>query len=465
MTMETLFSIANLTVFPFWLSMMLAPRSRWTERLVRSPLIVLPPIAIYAALVLSALGVVVPAVARPQLTGVAALLGSPLGATAAWAHFLAFDLFVGRWIFLDARERNLPAPVVSLLLLATLMLGPLGLAAYFAVRAAWVRRLVTLFRRAEQGSKPLAWMALSSALLLAANLALMVLDPRQLTGAPLWLKPAKFAVSIVIAGFTLAFLMPHIRAPGRRAQRAAWIIAAMGGLELVVINLQAARGVTSHFNFSSLFNGVAFQTMGAGITVFTIAVGYLGIRTFRQQFADRALGWGIRFGFVAMLFGSVIAFAMPRPTPDQLATLKAHQPTPTIGAHAVGVPDGGPGLPVTHWSTEGGDLRVPHFIGIHGLQLLPLAGWALSRRRRRSGAPAVSPELGARLSAIAGAGYLGLVATTLVQALRARPLFSPDLVTVAFGAVVLVGCVVAAVAAVATSPEFHRENGSSEAVA
>ena len=76
---------------------------------------------------------------------------------------------------------------------------------------------------------------------------------------------------------------------------------------------------------------------------------------------------------------------MPRPTAAQLATLRAGQPTPVIGAHALGAPDDGPGLPVTHGSTAGGDLRVPHFIGLHGLQLLPLAGWLLGRHRRRSG--------------------------------------------------------------------------------
>src|SRR4051812_3887346 len=185
MTMVTVFSLANLTVMPFWLSMIFAPRTRWTERLVGSPLVVLPAAAIYVALVAPALGTVLPAVARPELPAIAALLGSPLGATVSWVHFLAFDLFVGRWIYLDARRRQVPVPLVSALLLVTLLLGPLGLGSYLVVRAGLVGRLRRAFRLAIEGNRPLAWTGLGSAALLLVNLVLMVLDPRALGGAPL----------------------------------------------------------------------------------------------------------------------------------------------------------------------------------------------------------------------------------------------------------------------------------------
>ncbi|HET6281910.1 MAG TPA: ABA4-like family protein [Polyangia bacterium] len=469
--METLFSIANLLVLPFWGLMILAPRWRWTLALIRSPLIVLPPIAIYAALVLPHLGEILPVVARPDLPAVVALLGSSLGAIAAWAHFLTFDLFVGRWIFLDARSRGLFAPLVSVIMVVTLLLGPLGLAGYLAVVAVsanagrigaagrQVRRVLGLI---TEGSRPLALLALGSFGLLAATAVLMLVDPRVLGGASLWLKPAKFAASIALSAATLALLLRHIHMPARGGRRAVALIVFFATLELVIITIQAARGVASHFNVASTLNTVLFSAMGIGIVIFTIAIGYVAFVAFRQQFEDRALGWGIRLGFAVMLFGSAIAFLMPRPTPAQVESLRAGQSTPIVGAHAVGVADGGPGLPVTKWSTEGGDLRVPHFIGLHALQILPLAGWLFGRRHRRAGSPGRSSSRAVHLTVVMGAAYFGITVTALAQALRGQSVLAPDAVTVALAAAVLIASAVAGLLArqAAATPVFAGAAGS-----
>jgi hypothetical protein len=98
-----------------------------------------------------------------------------------------------------------------------------------------------------------------------------------------------------------------------------------------------------------------------------------------------------------------------------------------VGAHTVGAPDGGPGMPVTRWSTEAGDLRVSHFLGLHALQGLPLAAVWLERRRRR----------GARAVAALGVGWVGLTLVTLAQAFRAQPLLAPDALTLGAAAAVL----------------------------
>lgn len=130
-----LFAVTFPLAAPFWALMIVAPGWGVTRRVMASPLVAVPPALVYALAVLPSLGVVLPAVTDPSLAGVAALLGTPVGAAAGWAHFVAFDLLVGRWCYLDARERGIHPLVMAPVLVLTVLLGPLGLLAHLAVRA------------------------------------------------------------------------------------------------------------------------------------------------------------------------------------------------------------------------------------------------------------------------------------------------------------------------------------------
>jgi hypothetical protein len=137
---QLLFALAFPLAAPFWALMILAPGWSVTRRVIASPLIVVPPLLVYAAAVLPPLSEVLPAVAAPTLVGVAGLLGTPIGAAAGWAHFIGFDLFVGRWMYLDARERGIHPLVMAPLLVLTILLAPLGLLAHLALRTVVSRR-------------------------------------------------------------------------------------------------------------------------------------------------------------------------------------------------------------------------------------------------------------------------------------------------------------------------------------
>lgn len=132
--METIFTLSNLFVLPFWALMIFLPHWRWTQRIVRTlwPVVVLA--VVYAVLLLTQIGGVASSLLNPTLDGIAGLLGTPAGATVGWVHFLAFDLFVGRWAYLDSRERGISAWLVSPTLFFVFMAGPLGLLLYLAVR-------------------------------------------------------------------------------------------------------------------------------------------------------------------------------------------------------------------------------------------------------------------------------------------------------------------------------------------
>ncbi|HEX4591382.1 MAG TPA: ABA4-like family protein, partial [Gemmataceae bacterium] len=127
---DSLFQFVTLLPLPFWFLMIVLPRWRGTQKVMRGRLAVMPLLAAYAVLAVPQLAVIVPVFFRVEpvkLDDLAGLLARPEIALVAWIHFLAFDLFVGRWIYRDGREREISAWPMAAVLTLTLLLGPLGL--------------------------------------------------------------------------------------------------------------------------------------------------------------------------------------------------------------------------------------------------------------------------------------------------------------------------------------------------
>lgn len=132
---ETLFTIVTFAPAPIWALMIFAPHWSGTRRVVGTPYFLLPLLILYVVLVVPGLGAVLQILAWPKLDDVVKLLSTPEGTLIGWIHFVAFDLFVGRWIYLDSRERKTSVWVASPILFLTLLLGPFGLLAYLTARA------------------------------------------------------------------------------------------------------------------------------------------------------------------------------------------------------------------------------------------------------------------------------------------------------------------------------------------
>lgn len=239
----------------------------------------------------------------------------------------------------------------------------------------------------------------------------LLTDPRVITGSPAWLKPAKFSLSIAIYLGTLVWILQKVSIWPRLVSALSATSAAMAVIEIVIIDLQAWRGTTSHFNFRTNLDASLFGIMGVSIAVLWLASIGVAVALFRQKFADASFGWALRLGMVITVLGLASGGMMTRPMPGQKSGV--------VGAHTVGAPDGGRGLPVTNWSAEHGDLRIAHFFGLHAMQAIPLLYWLLARRRR------VTPGLVAAVSA----SYAAAVALLEWQALRGQPVLQPDSTT------------------------------------
>lgn len=134
--MSTVFGASFLLVAPFWMLMLLVPTWDVTERVMTSRLPVVPAALLYLVLLIPVAPRVASTVIDPSLSGMTTMLSTEFGATIAWVHFLAFDLFVGRWMYRDARRRGVAALVLAPNLLLTLLFGPVGFVCYTGVRSA-----------------------------------------------------------------------------------------------------------------------------------------------------------------------------------------------------------------------------------------------------------------------------------------------------------------------------------------
>lgn len=235
---------------------------------------------------------------------------------------------------------------------------------------------------------------------LVVSTLLSIGDTRLVTGVNPWLKPMKFYSSVAIFLLTAAWFMGEARPAPLAHTLIRWTFIVALSLEMVGITMQAARGVPSHFNVSTPFDAAVFSAMGMLIVANTVAAGTM-MWLMRPDTPDVRAGylWGIRLGLAIFVVASLIGFQM-------VANM----------GHTVPKPDGGPGLPFVNWSTERGDLRIAHFVGLHALQGLPVFGFLLDRATTLEAMPKML------IVSAAAVAWMTVVGVLFVTALRGRPL-------------------------------------------
>lgn len=276
-----------------------------------------------------------------------------------------------------------------------------------------------------QENRPMTLLVGGCLLFLAICAIGLLTDSTQIAGERAWIKPTKFGLSIGIYGATMLWMMLFLGDGRQRwVKGLAWVASIALLVELGLVAIQAIRGVRSHYNFSTAFDEAVYSSMGTLIFCVWVITFIFGVMLMRRDIQPVALGDGIRWGVLISCIGMALAFPMTSPTAQQMASLQAGESLVEIGAHTVGAEDGGAGLPFVGWSTEGGDLRIGHFLGLHGMQVIPLLGlWLMNK-------PAVSKRDQRRLVALAGIGYIGFTLLTTWQALRGQSIIAPDSVTI-----------------------------------
>ncbi|MFH8757758.1 hypothetical protein [Streptomyces atroolivaceus] len=306
--------------------------------------------------------------------------------------------------------------------------------------------------------RPLVLFAASMVVMSVVGAVGILVDDRVVAGAAIWAKPFKFAVSFVAYALALAWMLTLLTRGRRIGWWAGTVVALACAGEMVIITGQVIRGKRSHFNYATPFDSMLYEAMAATVVVLWAGTLVIALLLLRARIADRASAWAVRSGVLIALVGAGFGFLMAQPSAGQRAA-GGLDTADVVGAHSVGVPDGGPSMPLTGWSTTGGDLRVPHFIGMHALQVLPLFLLALILLAPRV-ARLRDPHVRLRLVLVASGAYAAVVALVTWQALRGQPLSHPDGVTLAAAGLILAAT--AAGALVALRPHASAPSAATQ---
>ena len=191
-------------------------------------------------------------------------------------------------------------------------------------------QLSKVFRSVREESPILYYIALINLIGAVVCIPGLFWDDRTLMGVNVWIKPIKFLISVGIYILTVGYLITLYPFSNLKKNIIINIVAWSLLLENIIIVTQGARGVQSHYNFNSAFDGMLFAMMGILIAINVTVMAFFVIETLRLKLkVSRPLQWAILAGWIISIFGSWIGGQM-------------------IGqmAHNVGIADGGPGLPL-----------------------------------------------------------------------------------------------------------------------
>lgn len=251
---------------------------------------------------------------------------------------------------------------------------------------------------------------------MVVHVVALIVTGGPLTGPVSLRKPATFAETGWLVAWSVALLMPVLKM--RRWQRhvvgGATVLFGVG--ETAIMAVQAWRGVPSHYNFTTPLDAALVRGGAAGTAgVFLIGVVVLIVATVRARIpADLRLG--VLAGVFVLLLGSAIGLVMifnnSGVFQGTVGVGFADRTAGYLGPDAATV---GPELLLIRPATMGGDLVLPHAIGVHGLTLLAVPAVLLARTASRHRL---------LITGTAVAAVLGAQAILLTHALNQLPLDS-----------------------------------------
>ncbi len=293
-------------------------------------------------------------------------------------------------------------------------------------QASAVRRMAESPAQAWHAGRPVerACYAVAAALVLSGlvHLGVLVLTGGPWTGPLSWRKPTTFGLSFGLTLASVTWVLSFATVRPRTRQLVLGLFAAACVVEVLVITVQAWRGLPSHFGVPGASPGFVTAGAAGGAVAIVASMTVAAIATGRADATDSpSMRLALRAGFGSLLVALALGVYML--------------------ARGMVISRGGGDVLGAFAFTAG--VKPGHAATMHGVLVLPGLAWPLLRFTDR-------PEA-FRLAVLrwACAGYLAFAGVVVVESLAGLDPWAPTLVAAlsGMGAAVLLGAVVAAVRA------------------
>ena len=145
LTFENIYLWINFGILPFWLMLVVMPRSNFTQFFVNSVILPLILSATYIYVIYQAILLGEPILdlfmLYSSIENLYTIFSSESFLLVFWLHFLALNLFLGSWISRDGVKYNMPRSLVLFPLIFVYFTGPLGLVLYWVIRVFYAKKL------------------------------------------------------------------------------------------------------------------------------------------------------------------------------------------------------------------------------------------------------------------------------------------------------------------------------------
>jgi hypothetical protein len=194
-------------------------------------------------------------------------------------------------------------------------------------------------------------------------------------------KPATFAETGWLNAWSVALMLPTLHTRAWQRHVIGFAVVAFGVGETTVMAIQAWRGVPSHYNFTTTFDAILMRAGAAGTAgVFLIGMVVLLVVALRDTESPLSVRLGVRAGIVVLLVGCLVGFAMiSNMSGVYQGSFGSGFTEPAVGYLGPSASTVGPEYLLLRPATRGGDLILPHAIGVHGLVLIAVPALLLAR--------------------------------------------------------------------------------------